>query len=78
MFTYILEGSDNEAVHDKMGAVLMWLTLILSLFNLMSPMELVNENLFKVHKEVVETKSFNKMKVYFGTVRLALNDWLTI
>lgn len=77
MFTLILQSSDEEVPYDAAGFGLMWATMILSLVNIVLPMDYINEKLFPISDEVTETYTYQKARLSFGTVKIYVNSRLT-
>ena len=68
MFTYLLQNEASLPAYDRLDMIIMLVTVGLSLLNLMAPMDWVNEKLFKLEDERMETKSFEEARYTFGTV----------
>ena len=68
MFTYVLQNEASLPVYDGNDVTLMFITVGLSLVNLMAPMDWVNEKIFPLKDEATETKSYEEARYYFGPV----------
>lgn len=67
VFTYTLENSAMDPVYNTVELWLMWITLSLSILNVLIPMEYINQKIFKNRKQVTETLTYRQAQRAFIT-----------
>ncbi len=67
LFTYTLENSAMDPVYNATELWLMWITLGLSIINVLVPMEYINQKIFKYQRRVTETMTYRQAQRSFIT-----------
>jgi len=66
MYTYTLKNSFDELAFDNTCWALIWVTLGISLFHIIFPMEALNKKLFPIEDKVTETLTFEEARLAFN------------
>jgi len=66
MYTYTLKNQYDELAFDNTCWALIWVTLGISLFHIIFPMEALNRKLFHIEDKVTETLTFEEARLAFN------------
>ena len=70
LYIFTLKNTTENLAFNDISLLLAWITLGISLFHIIFPMELLNKKLFPVEDLVTETQTFEQARIEFSTVML--------
>jgi len=68
MYVFTLRNNYDELAFNDTAKFLVWITLGISLLNMLFPMEALNQKLFPIEDKVTETQTFEEARLGFPTV----------